>query len=325
MAIAYSVIPRPFRISIWAVALSLAFAAAGSGQAWAQAPATARVFTINELLAKHDTGRPNAAGRTAAVERPDTASDASRAASRGQGPEPFGLFAVRAPEGQLWTKWRGLEAELKRETAEIDACRTDPKQCPAAAKRFVAIVGEIQSRTGRPRLEVANRLMNGAVRYVSDQQQHGVADRWTAPLATIAAEAGDCEDYAVAKYAALRDAGVPESDMRLVLVRDTTARLDHAVLAVRHDGGWLMLDNRRTFVAEPHELKHYMPLFALDREGVKLFAAQLASWGDGGVDFAAWNLRGSDGAEFAAVGAEAALDTSNWTLRGSNAEPAAAN
>jgi predicted transglutaminase-like cysteine proteinase len=62
--------------------------------------------------------------------------------------------------------------------------------------------------------------------------------------------------------------------MRLVLVHDTQINIDHAVLAVHHDGEWLVLDNRRSFVTEPDdELKHYTPLFALDQDGVKLFAA----------------------------------------------------
>ena len=49
-----------------------------------------------------------------------------------------------------------------------------------------------------------------AIRYVSDYAQHGEADRWSAPLATFATGKGDCEDYAIAKYVALREAGFPE-------------------------------------------------------------------------------------------------------------------
>ena len=43
----------------------------------------------------------------------------------------------------------------------------------------------------------------------SDFTQHGEADRWSAPLATFATAKGDCEDYAIAKYVALREAGFP--------------------------------------------------------------------------------------------------------------------
>ena len=102
--------------------------------------------------------------------------------------------------------------------------------------------------------------------------QHGVADRWTAPLATLAAGRGDCEDYAIAKYAILRAAGIPEADLRLLLVRDRAVRQDHAVLAVRDNGRWLVLDNRHLMLAETTMLPQFTPLFALDHQGVSLFA-----------------------------------------------------
>lgn len=323
--VARTVPPAPVWICTSALALALAFAVAGAGEARAQQkpPATARVFTINELLAKHDAGRPDAAGKVAAVRRDGSANDATPSLRGTPGPEPFGLYAFRAPEGQLWTKWRALETELAAELKQIEACRADAKNCSAEAKRFVLIADEAKARAGKARLEVANRLMNGAIRYVSDAQQHGAPDRWTAPLATLAAEQGDCEDFAIAKYAALRDAGVAEEDMRLVLVRDTKIRIDHAVLAVRHEDEWLVLDNRRPFVTDTMELAHYMPLFTLDREGVKLFAAPYASWGEAAGEFAGWTLRGTGG-EVAAIAPDIPLEFGAWSLRGADAEPAAA-
>ena len=52
-----------------------------------------------------------------------------------------------------------------------------------------------------------NRDINMAIRPTSDLAQWGVTDRWSAPLATLASGRGDCEDYAIAKYVALREAG----------------------------------------------------------------------------------------------------------------------
>ena len=69
-------------------------------------------------------------------------------------------------------------------------------------------------------------------------------DRWSAPLETFTTSRGDCEDYAIAKYVALTAAGVPAQDVKLVIVRNTAANEDHAVVAVRNGGDWIMLDNR---------------------------------------------------------------------------------
>jgi hypothetical protein len=83
-----------------------------TGKAKAQsAPAPARFFTINEIIAKQDARRSGATGKVAAVERPSSLSDAPGTRS-GRGPEPFGMFAFKAPDDELWTKWRRLEKDL---------------------------------------------------------------------------------------------------------------------------------------------------------------------------------------------------------------------
>ena len=104
---------------------------------------------------------------------------------------------------------------------------------------------------------------------MSDIAQHGLADRWTSPLLTLAAGAGDCEDYAIAKYVALREAGAASEDVRLMIVRDTKLAQDHAVVAARLDGRWLVLDNRRMVLVEDVDARQYQPLFEIDDEGVR--------------------------------------------------------
>ena len=70
------------------------------------------------------------------------------------------------------------------------------------------------------------------------------------PLLTLTTGSGDCEDYAIAKFVALRRAGIAPEDLRIVIMRDTIGGEDHAVAAVRLDGHWLTLDNRRMAMVE---------------------------------------------------------------------------
>ncbi len=79
---------------------------------------------------------------------------------------------------------------------------------------------------------------------MSDLAQWGVPDRWIAPLMTFTTGRGNCKDYAIAKYVALREAGVADDDVRLVILRNLAAGEDQAVVAVRLDRNWIMLDNR---------------------------------------------------------------------------------
>lgn len=137
--------------------------------------------------------------------------------------------------------------------------------------RFLSIVKAAAAHDGVARLGEINRAFNLAIRPVSDRAQYGVDDHWTSPLATLAAGAGDCEDYAIAKLVALRAAGVADDDLRLVIIREAASGEDHAVVAARVDGHWRMLDNRTFVMLEDSNFGKYRPLFAIDAEGAKRF------------------------------------------------------
>jgi hypothetical protein len=97
---------------------------------------------------------------------------------------------------------------------------------------------------------------------------------WFGPAAPLTAGtmispgAGDCEDYAIAKFVALRLAGVSPDDLRIVVMRDTVGGDDHAVAMARLDDRWLTLDNRRMAMVEDADLRNYRPLFVIDDHGV---------------------------------------------------------
>ncbi|MGI8526647.1 MAG: transglutaminase-like cysteine peptidase [Pseudolabrys sp.] len=132
-----------------------------------------------------------------------------------------------------------IEAEM------IALCRSQPQTCSPAAAKFIGIIETARTRSGRARAGEVNRAVNLAIRPLSDQAQFGVPDFWASPLVTFASGAGDCEDYAIAKYVALREAGMAASDSRLIVLRDRREPGNHAGAAARVDGQWLMLDNRR--------------------------------------------------------------------------------
>ncbi|QOZ48916.1 transglutaminase [Bradyrhizobium sp. CCBAU 53340] len=277
-------------VSLTAATTSVAFAAdtgpvepteiAPSGADTIQAPAT--FFTINAVLAKLDRARgrgPNALRLAALTPPSSTATDAlpeAPVAGATLGNEPFGLFTFRAPDSVIWRKWRTVEDEIVRDQAVLERCRSDAGSCPSYAAQFLRLIGAVKAKSGRARLEEVNLGVNTAIRYVSDLVQHRELDRWSSPLASFATGKGDCEDYAIAKYAALREAGVPDADMRLLLVRDRTVRQDHAVLAARLDGRWLILDNRWAGLRDDNGELNFTPLFAINHEGVHLFAKPYA-------------------------------------------------
>lgn len=191
--------------------------------------------------------------------------------------EPFGLTATRLYGGGLLQKWNGVERKLEDDMVQLALCDGDREHCVSpAALKFLAIVDTARTREGRARFGEINRAINLAIRATSDVAQYGQPDVWSPPLDTFATGAGDCEDYAIAKFAALRMAGVSAEDLRIVVLRDQMRGEDHAVVSARLDGHWLTLDNRRMMMIEDTDIRNHQPLFVIDDSGVMRYETQPA-------------------------------------------------
>lgn len=186
--------------------------------------------------------------------------------------EPFGLATVPAPQNAYAADWRKVQDDWAVERGMLDHCRAERERCPSrAALQFLMVIDEARVQAGRVRLGYVNRAINLAVRPLNDFANYGVPEIWKAPLATLANGAGDCTDYAIAKYYALGDAGVPANDRRMVVVSIKSLGQEHAVLAVRDGRQWLILDNRSMAIVDAVDATQYDPLLEFDYRGVRQF------------------------------------------------------
>ena len=206
----------------------------------------------------------------AAAVRPDLAATGSSEQTGGLPKvdpfEAFAYFESQPSPDALLKKWRELAADITRDRAILGRCRIDAQTCPPAAQRFLDVVQAAHEKSGRALIGTVNRAVNLAIQSTSDLAQHGVEDRWSAPIDTFASGRGDCEDYAIAKYVALTEIGVAKEDVRLLIVRNIHARTDHALLAVRHEDRWLLLDNRHFALVDAAEATDFVAFAALDVE-----------------------------------------------------------
>jgi hypothetical protein len=78
----------------------------------------------------------------------------------------------------------------------------------------------------------------------------------------------------------LSEAGIATEDLRLVIVHDRRVSEDHAVVAARVDGRWLILDNRHMNLLTDMQVRNVTPLLALssDGESLPLASAITPSW-----------------------------------------------
>ena len=230
--------------------------------------------------------QPTRALQLAALEPADRPAPRSKPAI---GEEPFGL--TTASEGPYQARWRLLQPLIRVEIRILALCRAGSIPCSAAATKFNAIVEAARARSGRARVGEVNRAVNLAIRPMSDQAQYGAPDIWASPLMSFASGAGDCEDYAIAKYVALAQAGMPAADLRLVVVHDRRTDQGHMVAAARIDADWLILDNRTMRLVADREVPDLTPLAALSGEQAAPAVAAMAN-PESATPAGAWNTAG---------------------------------
>jgi len=121
-------------------------------------------------------------------------------------------------------------------------------------------------------LSNVNRFFN-RVAYVPDRELWRVDDYWATPAEMLSVDGADCEDYAIAKYFALRELGVPVDKLRLVYARTwQVANEAHMVLAYYEtpDADPLILDNLQGRIERASDRPDLVPVYTFNDEDVLL-------------------------------------------------------
>ncbi|TJV72704.1 MAG: transglutaminase [Mesorhizobium sp.] len=147
----------------------------------------------------------------------------------------------------------------------IVAC-TAGSACDRKNAAFGEIV-DIASKKGfREKLSFINSSINGLIAYKSDMAVYGELDHWATPSEVLEHRAGDCEDYAILKMAALLRAGIPAQSMSLVVLQDRRRKFFHAVVSVSTGSGNFILDSLSNLVLVDTQLPDYVPLYSFSTD-----------------------------------------------------------
>jgi predicted transglutaminase-like cysteine proteinase len=178
-------------------------------------------------------------------------------------PRLFGSTEKRSTSLKAFTKWTTM---FQRFDASL---RTASGQGEIAQFKK-----DLETLKGLPLDKMATRVnsMMNAKKYVSDSANYGQTDYWATPVEFFK-RGGDCEDYAIAKYTALRALGVPENRLRIAIVQDLQKNIPHAVLVVYTDKGALILDNQIKSAISADRVSHYKPIFSINQDAWWLHTA----------------------------------------------------
>ena len=111
--------------------------------------------------------------------------------------------------------------------------KVEKKYNKFAKNRFVALnnlLKKLENADTKTKLEKINDFFNG-VKYGDDKDIYGIADYWASPYEFLARDKGDCEDYVIGKYFALKHLGIPSSKIFLTYVRLDGAKDAHMILS----------------------------------------------------------------------------------------------
>jgi len=157
-------------------------------------------------------------------------------------------------------QWRDVLARWQQQRANALAVCADDVRADCEPEEWADLVRELRDLPLREQLERINAAFNRHP-YVPSFKNWGEVSHWETPFEFLHKN-GQCQDYAIAKFLMLRALGVPNENLRLVVLRDTALGLEHAVAVVSVDGEALMLDNRIPRVVPVSQVHHYRPYYS---------------------------------------------------------------
>ncbi len=171
-------------------------------------------------------------------------------------PSLFGANEKRSGNLKAFTKWLGMFDRFEEEMKDIKARRI--------IKAMKIELSEYLSDSIYEMAKDVDAMMNKK-EYIIDQKNWGQSDYWSTPVEFMK-YGGDCEDFAIAKYVALRAMGVPESRMRVAIVQDLKKKMPHAILIVYTEKGPYVLDNQSKIMHSASAVGHYKPIYSINRQ-----------------------------------------------------------
>ncbi len=206
------------------------------------------------LLGAGTTTAPSASAQTLA-----DVAQAARSAGLGL----FGSSEIRSASLAGLPQWRRVLKVMAKERKVLEQCTAQQSRCKTPQQK--AWRGLIRSASGlsrKKKLDIVNRFFNKRP-YIPDSQVFGTSEYWATP-AEFLSRSGDCEDFAIAKFFALRQLGFKNEEMRIVILWDEIRALGHAVLAVYNPSGTVVLDNLSSLIVPHSRYKNYIPQYSMN-------------------------------------------------------------
>jgi len=130
---------------------------------------------------------------------------------------------------------------------------------------------ELQGQSIQKQLTEVNRFFN-QFEYQEDKVHWGEQDYWATPGEFLATHKGDCEDFVIAKYFALRKLGVPDERLYLTYVKALKQNVAHMVLSYFPTAASIpqVLDNYNPMIVSADKRTDLLPVYSFNAKSLFL-------------------------------------------------------
>lgn len=133
------------------------------------------------------------------------------------------------------------------------------------------LIEELRDQPIETKLGEINRFFN-RFEYREDHEHWGEEDYWATPGEFIGTHKGDCEDFVIAKYFALRKLGVPDERLYLTYVKALRQNVAHMVLSYFPTPSSIpqILDNYNPQILRADRRKDLLPVYSFNARSLFL-------------------------------------------------------
>lgn len=180
-----------------------------------------------------------------------------------EGTAVFGSVEVRSNSLKGLPQWTRVLAVMEAEQPAFDRCDNSLVDCATPVhKNWREIITTARRLDRRGKLTAVNNFFNRWP-YKLDTEIYGLSEYWATPREFMT-RSGDCEDFAIAKYFALRNVGFSRDEMRIVILMDKIRGIGHAILAIYEGNDILILDSLSNLILSHSRYKHYVPQYSMN-------------------------------------------------------------
>ncbi|WP_342752115.1 transglutaminase-like cysteine peptidase [Vibrio sp. DW001] len=129
----------------------------------------------------------------------------------------------------------------------------------------------LKNQSENNKLTGVNNFFN-QLNFVNDIDLWAKKDYWATPLEFIGSNAGDCEDFTIAKYFSLLELGVSDKKLRLVYVKAIELNQFHMVLAYYEKSSSVpvILDNINPVIKPATQRRDLLPIYSFNGKNLWL-------------------------------------------------------